>query len=141
VADCPTCQGFAREVGTIHSSRTLAADRALLILPLFHVNTIMLSVVAPLAAGASAMILPKFDQRSLWGSVEKARPTYFSAAPPIYEFVSALPEDVKPDTSSVRFVVCGAAPMPPSAIVDFETRYAIPLVDRYGCRSRPSRSR
>jgi len=112
--------------------RFTAADRALLILPLFHVNAIMLSIVTPLAAGGSAMILPKFDQRTFWDSVEKERPTYFSAVPAIYVFLSALPADVKPDTSSVRFVVCGAAPMPPSAIVDFETRYAIPLVEGYG---------
>jgi long-chain acyl-CoA synthetase len=112
--------------------RFTADDRAVLILPLFHVNAIMLSIVTPLSVGGSAVILPKFDQRTFWDSVEKERPTYFSAVPAIYVFLSALPADVKPDTSSLRFVVCGAAPMPPSAIVDFETRYAIPLIEGYG---------
>lgn len=43
-----------------------AADRALLILPLFHVNAIMLSVVVPLAAGASTYIADRFDAHAFW---------------------------------------------------------------------------
>jgi long-chain acyl-CoA synthetase len=112
--------------------RFTAADRALLVLPLFHVNAIMLSVVTPLAAGGSAMILARFDARTFWASVENEHATYFSAVPAIYVFLSALPADVKPGTSALRFVVCGAAPMPPSAIVDFETRYRAPLIEGYG---------
>jgi len=107
-------------------------DRALLVLPLFHVNAIMISVVSPLAAGGSAVILSRFDPHTFWGSVEAERPTYFSAVPAIYVFLSALPEAVKPDVSSLRFVICGAAPMPPSAIAEFEARYAVPIVEGYG---------
>jgi acyl-CoA synthetase (AMP-forming)/AMP-acid ligase II len=99
---------------------------------LFHVNAIMISVVAPLAVGASSMLLPKFDHRTFWKSVETERPTFFSAVPAIYLLLNALPEDVKPDTSSLRFVICGAAPMPASAIADFEARYGVPLVEGYG---------
>ena len=112
--------------------RFTADDRALLVLPLFHVNAIMLSVVTPLAAGGSAMILAKFDPRTFWTVVETERPSYFSAVPAIYVFLSALPEDVRPDTTSLRFAVCGAAPMPPSAIIDFETRYNVPITEGYG---------
>jgi long-chain acyl-CoA synthetase len=107
-------------------------DRALLVLPLFHVNAIMISVVSPLAAGGSAVILSRFDPRTFWSSVEDERPTYFSAVPAIYVFLSALPGEVKPDVSSLRFVICGAAPMPPSAIVEFEARYGVPIVEGYG---------
>jgi long-chain acyl-CoA synthetase len=109
-----------------------AEDRCLLVLPLFHVNAIMISVVAPLAAGGSAVIAPRFNPHTFWTTVEKERPTFFSAVPAIYVFLSALPEEVDPDTSSLRFAVCGAAPMPPSAIVDFERRYRVPIVEGYG---------
>ena len=108
------------------------SDRALLVLPLFHVNAIMISVVTPLAAGASAMVLPKFDHRTFWKSVEMERPTFFSAVPAIYLLLNALPDDMKPDTSSLRFVICGAAPMPASAIADFEARYGVPVAEGYG---------
>jgi long-chain acyl-CoA synthetase len=113
-------------------NRYTVADRALLVLPLFHVNAIMISVVAPLAAGGSVVILPKFDARTFWTSVGKERPTYFSAVPAIYVFLTALPTEVRPDTTSLRFAICGAAPMPPSAIVEFEGRYGVPVVEGYG---------
>jgi acyl-CoA synthetase (AMP-forming)/AMP-acid ligase II len=86
------------------------ADRCLLILPLFHVNGIVVSVLAPLLAGASVVIADRFDPRTFFDLIERERPTYFSAVPTIYTMLAALPDDVTPDTSSVRFGICGAAP-------------------------------
>jgi len=106
--------------------------RCLLVLPLFHVNGIMASVVSPLAAGGSTVILAGFDPKAFWQQVERHRPTYFSAVPTIYLVLNSLPPEVKPDLSSLQFVVCGAAPMPADAIVEFERRYGIPVVEGYG---------
>ena len=91
------------------------ADRCLLVLPLFHVNGIMVSVVSPLVAGGSTMIAPRFDPKSFWDLVERFRPTFFSAVPTIYAMLTGLPAEVRPDTSSLRCAVCGAAPMPAAA--------------------------
>lgn len=107
------------------------SDRALLVLPLFHVNGIMVSVVGPLSAGGSCVI-SQFQLTSFWAEVESYRPTYFSAVPTIYLLLNALPEDIHPDVSSVRFAICGAAPMPPNAITEFESRYGIPVLEGYG---------
>src|SRR6476659_11023783 len=54
-------------------------DRCLLILPLFHVNGIVVSVLMPLLAGASVVIAARFDPNTLFGTVEHQRPTFFSA--------------------------------------------------------------
>ena len=51
--------------------------RSLLVLPLFHVNGIMVSVVSPLLAGGSTFIAPRFDAATFWSTVERARPTFF----------------------------------------------------------------
>jgi long-chain acyl-CoA synthetase len=107
-------------------------DRALLVLPLFHVNAIMLSVVAPLAAGGSATMVARFDAKNFWSTLERERPTYFSAVPAIYALLAALPPDIDPDVSSLRLAICGAAPMPPAVIEEFELRYGIPIVEGYG---------
>ena len=58
--------------------------------------------------------------------------TYFSAVPTIYTMLSDLPAEVRPDTSSVRFAVCGAAPASVELLTKFETRYGIPLIEGYG---------
>ena len=78
-------------------------DRCLLILPLFHVNGIVVSVVTPLLAGGSVVIADRFDPRTFFDVVERERPTYFSAVPTIYTMLAVLPVDLTPDTSSVRF--------------------------------------
>ncbi len=109
-----------------------AADRCLLVLPLFHVNGIMVSVVSPLVAGGSTVIAPRFDPKTFWDLVERVRPTFFSAVPTIYAMLTGLPAEVRPDTSSLRCVVCGAAPMPAAAIRDFENRYGVSILEGYG---------
>jgi acyl-CoA synthetase (AMP-forming)/AMP-acid ligase II len=107
-------------------------DRCLLILPLFHVNGIAVSVLMPLLAGSSVVIADRFDPPTFFDTIENERPTFFSAVPTIYTMLAALPADVVPDTSSVRFGVCGAAPAPPELLTRFEARYGFPLIEGYG---------
>ena len=109
-----------------------AADRCLLVLPLFHVNGIMVSVVSPLVAGGSTVIAPRFNPKTFWDLVERVRPTYFSAVPTIYAMLTGLPPEVRPDTASLRCAVCGAAPMPAAAIHAFEDRYGVRILEGYG---------
>jgi acyl-CoA synthetase (AMP-forming)/AMP-acid ligase II len=107
-------------------------DRCLLILPLFHVNGIVVSVLTPLLVGASVVIADRFNPQTFFATIEKERPTFFSAVPTIYSMLAALPDDVRPDTSSVRFAVCGAAPASAELLTRFEGRFGFPLVEGYG---------
>ena len=107
-------------------------DRCLLILPLFHVNGIVVSILTPLLVGASVVIGDRFNPNTFFDTIEKNRPTFFSAVPTIYSMLAALPDDVRPDTSSVRFAVCGAAPASGELLARFENRYGFPLVEGYG---------
>ncbi|SNX66555.1 acyl-CoA synthetase (AMP-forming)/AMP-acid ligase II [Streptomyces sp. TLI_55] len=108
------------------------ADRCLLILPLFHVNGIVVSTLVPLLAGASVTIADRFNPQTFFEVVERERPTFFSAVPTIYSMLAALPDQVRPDTSSLRFGVCGAAPASAELLTRFEARYGFPLVEGYG---------
>lgn len=107
-------------------------DHSLLVLPLFHANGIVLGTLSPLRAGGQVSVTGRFSRDRFFADVEKLRPTYFSAVPAIYALLSSLPDDVQPDTSSVRFGVCGAAPMPAEAITRFEKRFGITIVEGYG---------
>jgi long-chain acyl-CoA synthetase len=44
-------------------------------------------------------------------TVDQVRPTFFSAVPTIYALLASRP-GAQPDTRSLHFVICGAAPMP-----------------------------
>ncbi|WP_324199031.1 class I adenylate-forming enzyme family protein [Nocardia amamiensis] len=107
-------------------------DHSLLILPLFHVNGIVVSVLSPLLAGGRATIADRFSASAFFDVVARVRPTYFSAVPAIYAMLVAQPESRIPDTSSLRRVICGAAPMPAELIARFETRFGVPIVEGYG---------
>lgn len=114
------------------SIKVTAADHCLLMLPLFHVNGIVVSILTPLSAGGHVTIRKRFDINTFFGDVEQLRPTYFSAVPTIYAMLNALPGEVKPDTSSLRYGICGAAPASAELLKSFEARYGFPLVEGYG---------
>ncbi|GII98256.1 acyl-CoA synthetase (AMP-forming)/AMP-acid ligase II [Sediminihabitans luteus] len=107
-----------------------AEDRSLLIMPLFHINGIVVSVVAPLLAGGTSYVAPRFDPTAFWSLVEREGATYTSGVPTIYAMLLALPD--APSSSTLRFAVCGAAPMPPGLIERFGARYGVPVVEGYG---------
>ncbi|WP_135459425.1 AMP-binding protein [Mycobacterium sp. DL99] len=108
------------------------ADHSLLILPLFHVNGIVVSTLSPLIAGGRTTIAGRFNPATFFEHIETTRATYFSAVPTIYTMLAGLPAEVQPDASSVRFAVCGAAPASVELLERFERRYGIGLIEGYG---------
>ena len=108
-----------------------ADDISLLVLPLFHCNGLVVSVLSPLRAGGSVVVAPRFSPSTFWDAVEAHRPTYFSAVPTMYAMLDAR-TDRAVDTSSLRFMICGAAPMPAELIGRVEERFGTPVLEGYG---------
>ena len=118
---------------TMATHLTLTAqDHCLLVLPLFHVNAIMVSALATFRSGGQLSIVGSFSASRFFDQVERLRPTYFSAVPTIYALLASLPEDVRPDTSSLRFVVCGAAPVSEELLNRSVERFGFTMVEGYG---------
>lgn len=107
-------------------------DHALLILPLFHVNSICVTFLAPLSVGAQVTVLERFAPAAFIDAVERYRPTYFSGVPAIFAHLSALPDEVALDASSLRFAVCGAAPVSAELLARCEERFDIAITEGYG---------
>ncbi|WP_176459515.1 class I adenylate-forming enzyme family protein [Rhodococcus sp. OK302] len=108
------------------------ADHCLLILPLFHVNAICVSVLTPLIVGGQVSITGKFSVSRFFDDVARLRPTYFSAVPAIYAMLTSQSEDASIDTSSLRFAVCGAAPISKELLERAEERFGFEIVEGYG---------
>jgi acyl-CoA synthetase (AMP-forming)/AMP-acid ligase II len=96
------------------------------------VNGIVAGTLSPLLAGGRVTVAGRFSLKEFWSRVEQSRATYFSAVPTIYTMLANLPAEVTPDTSSVRFAVCGAAPASVELLNKFESRYGIPIIEGYG---------
>ena len=109
-----------------------SADHCLLILPLFHVNALMVSLLAPLQVGAQLSIVGSFSASTFFDRVEQLRPTYFSAVPTIYALLLTQAEGRDPDLSSLRFAVCGAAPATRELVRASEEFLGVPILEGYG---------
>ncbi|MEE2034669.1 class I adenylate-forming enzyme family protein [Rhodococcus chondri] len=109
-----------------------ADDHCMLVLPLFHVNAIMVSALAVWRARGQLSVIGTFSASRFFEYVEKLRPTYFSAVPAIYAMLAALPGTVRPDTSSLRVVVCGAAPVSTELLQRCHDRFGFVMVEGYG---------
>jgi long-chain acyl-CoA synthetase len=107
-------------------------DNCLLVLPLFHVNAILVSCLAPIMADGQVTILSRFAPDTFLAAVSRYRATYFSAVPAIYARLAELPAAQLGDTSSVRFAVCGAAPVSRELLQRSESRFGFPIIEGYG---------
>ncbi|AWH93188.1 class I adenylate-forming enzyme family protein [Dietzia lutea] len=116
----------------VESMKMTADDHCLLVLPLFHVNALMVSLLAPLRVGAQLTILGGFDATRFFDTVEQRRPTYFSAVPTIFALLLSKAEGRRPDMSSLRFAVCGAAPATRELLAAAEEFLDAPILEGYG---------
>jgi acyl-CoA synthetase (AMP-forming)/AMP-acid ligase II len=108
-----------------------SADRLLNVMPLFHTNGLMNNTILPLRAGASIVLRPRFELETFWNLVAAFEPTYFTAVPTVFaRLVDAW--DGHADTSSLRFVRSGAAPMTTALQREVEDRLGVPVVLSYG---------
>jgi acyl-CoA synthetase (AMP-forming)/AMP-acid ligase II len=108
-----------------------SGDTSLLVLPLFHCNGLLISVMSVLQAGGKVVVAPRFNPTTFWQDGDKHLPTFFSAVPTMYAMLEAQPV-TGVDTSSLRFVICGAAPIAPDLIEKVEARFGVPVVEGYG---------
>lgn len=105
---------------------------ALIFLPLFHVNA-MMSLMSAINRGLKVALLKKFSVREFGPTVERERPEFFSAVPKVYKILLEAKDTIKKhDLSSIKFAVCGAAPMPVETINRFEKEYGIEILEGYG---------
>jgi len=128
--DHANLEAMASSIGT--SMRITAADHCLLVLPLFHVNAICVSCLAPIQAGGQVTVLARFSPTGFLDAIATHRPTYFSAVPTIYARLAEQPAETLPDVSSVRFAVCGAAPVSKELLHRTESMFGFPIIEGYG---------
>lgn len=109
-------------------------DRFLCILPLFHVNGQVVTTLGPLYAGGSMVLMEKFSPGDFFTTLERFRATAFSAVPTIYAILlNAREAEARDrDLSSLRFCICGAAPMPAALFQKFEEKFSAFILEGYG---------
>jgi long-chain acyl-CoA synthetase len=111
--------------------RLQPADRLLIFLPFYHIYGAMLMGGA-MYAGATAVLMERFDPAESLRLVERHRVTLYFAVPPVLLMLSGWSDLKQYDLSSLRFVMVGAAPLAPELSRRFTELTGIPVVQGYG---------
>ena len=105
-------------------------------LPLFHVNAVLVTTLAPLVSGTRGVWPGPHGYRdpalygAFWRIVERYRPSTMSAVPTVYAVLATIP--VEADISSLTNPVVGAAPLPDAVRAAFRERTGLELAEGYG---------
>jgi long-chain acyl-CoA synthetase len=108
------------------------SDVLLLVLPLFHIYAMNCGMNAFLRAGATIVLLRRFDTLQVLEQIQKHRCTLFHGAPPMYIAWVNTPTLGDHDLSSMRAACSGAAPLPTQVLDRFRTLTGVEIVEGYG---------
>jgi acyl-CoA synthetase (AMP-forming)/AMP-acid ligase II len=120
----------AQYVSTAH--RLTSDDRSLCVLPLFHINGFVVTLLAPLLSGGSVIMPQRFQAEQFWQWVHDFQATWFSAVPTIFSILLSHQEPPRDFPVSLRFARSASAPLPVAVLEEFEQRHRIPVIETYG---------
>lgn len=128
-------RNLAASAGNIVGAYQLTpADRALCVMPLFHIHGIVATLLAPLASGGAVVVPPGFDALRFWGWLTAFRPTWYSAVPTMHQMLLARAERQADAIRAVplRFIRSSSAPLPPVVLERLEATFGAPVLESYG---------
>lgn len=105
-------------------------------LPLFHVNALMVTTLAPLLRGQHVVWAGPLGYRDtalyqhFWKMVAHYAVSAMSAVPTVYATLSQCPIDA--DISTMQMALVGASPLPAAVRKGFEDHTGIALMEGYG---------
>jgi long-chain acyl-CoA synthetase len=108
------------------------SDVLLLVLPLFHIYAMNCAMNAFLRAGATIVLVRRFDPLLVLEQIQKHRCNIFHGAPPMYIAWVNTPTLGEYDLSSMRVAFSGAAPLPTQVLDRFRTVTGVEIVEGYG---------
>jgi long-chain acyl-CoA synthetase len=106
-------------------------DKVLVFLPLYHCYGLNAVLNPVFAAGASAVVLPRFDLRSCVAALRECGVTMFFAVPSIFRML--LDAQLDPAVfAGVRYCLSAGAPLPASTWNEWKDRFDIEISQAYG---------
>jgi len=113
-------------------------DRALCVLPIYHINGAMVTVAAPLASGGSVVMPKRFSASTFWKLVAEYQCSWSSLVPTIIKYLldrSADEEFTFGDDARLecfRFARSASAPLPVVVMREWESTFQMPMIETLG---------
>ena len=106
------------------------SDRLVLALPLFHIHGLGVGLHGTLLAGASAVLLARFEVDAVLDAARDHAATLFFGVPTMYTRLAGSPR--AGELARLRLCVSGSAPLPPAVFRRLAERAGQRVLERYG---------
>lgn len=119
----------------IATALNLGSDRIMCILPLHHTNGQIINVLSPLISGGSVVLCDAYNALSLptfWESIEKYEVNVIDMVPTVLTMLLRLRSKRKTSLDSLKYIICGAAPLTLELQKQFEERFNCLVIQEYG---------
>ncbi len=109
-----------------------ADDVLLHVLPVFHVHGLLVALQSALNAGASTIMLQRFEPVTALDALQHSGCTVFMGVPTIHSRLVAAARSAEVDLSRLRLIASGSARMSEDLFRQFSDRFGYEPVERYG---------
>jgi len=109
-----------------------AADRSLVVLPLFHGHGLIGATLSTLASGGSVIMPPRFSAFEFWKLFREHRATWYSAVPTIHQVLLERADTDGAPNRGPRFIRSCSAPLASTILRKLENRFGAPVLEAYG---------
>ncbi len=120
------------QVGACKTDLKEGEERVLGVLPFFHVFALTVVMNLGVAKGAEIVIMPRFSLDDALDLIAKTRPTVLPGVPTLFNALMSHPKIRSVDLSSLKFCLCGGAPLPLEVKQRFEEVTGCTVVEGYG---------
>ncbi len=107
-------------------------DVTIAFLPFFHIYGLTIIVLMSLWAGATVVVMPRFELEQYLALVQRYRATLLHVVPPVVVALAKQPLGAGRDFSSIRKLFSGAAPLGADVIGQCSARIGCVLQQGYG---------
>ncbi len=131
--------------GCVHTHRTLMSNAvggqwshagpetvSLAVVPMFHITGLVYSVLANVYAGATAVLLPRWDRELAARLIARHRVSHWTCIPTMIVDLLASPNLASFDLSSLRNISGGGAAMPQAVAERLRDRFGLTFAEGYG---------
>lgn len=117
-------------------------DTAMVVMPMFHINAQVISVLATRLSGGKLVIAPKFSASAFWPTIEDNHVTWVSVVPTIISILLMNQNALKAyhDNIHLRFVRSSSFALPEDKLVSFQSRFHTQVLEGYGMTETASQS-
>ncbi len=122
-----------------------AEQRMMCVLPIHHVNGIVVTLITPLYAGASTVLNRAYSSSEFWARIAREGVQIVSVVPTLLQYSLEYADKAEAEGRSIwgagltrddlagfRHFICGAGTLAVTLATAFEERFGFPIVHGYG---------